>query len=108
MENVIISGLQTSHRSYSRTIAGQNEHTPDENDALEDNVLAPFNNQLAVPLTKSDECQTLTNTYPQKTLPWRKPHANYKKKTRLPSPGCGAANSRLARNRQNPHRRQRK
>ena len=62
MENVIISGLQTSHRSYTRTTADQTEHAPNENIALEENGFAMFNNQLDVPMTKGDVsvCHTLS------------------------------------------------
>ena len=54
MENVIISGLRTTPDTHL-------QHTPGENDALEENVLALFNKQLDVPITKSDisVCHTL-------------------------------------------------
>ena len=48
MENVIISGLRTTSDTHL-------------NDALEDNVLALFNKQIDVPITKNDisVCHTL-------------------------------------------------
>ena len=54
MENVIISGLRTTPDAHL-------QHTPGENDALEENVLALFNKQMDVPITKNDisVCHTL-------------------------------------------------
>ena len=54
MENIIISGLRTTPDAHL-------QHTPGENDALEENVLALFNKQMDVPITKNDisVCHTL-------------------------------------------------
>ena len=54
MENVIISELRTTPDAHL-------QHTPGENDAQEENVLALFNKQLDVPITKNDisVCHTL-------------------------------------------------
>ena len=54
MKNIIISGLRTTPDAHL-------QHTPGENDTLEENVLALFNKHLGVPITNKDisVCHTL-------------------------------------------------
>lgn len=63
MENVIISGLQTTHLNYSRVVdqSATAHETDNENGALEDNVVAFFNEKLKLAIRKSDisVCHTL-------------------------------------------------